>query len=67
MTANDIRDMQSLAPDEQVIIFSLVRSFMKGREQQTDAQKWFAEERSRMVKENPMSMEEIDRIIHESA
>ena len=40
MTVNDIRDMQSLAPDEQVII--LVRSFMKGREQQTDAQKWFA-------------------------
>ena len=67
MTANDIKDMQSLAPDEQVIIFSLVRSFKSGREKKTEAQKWFSATRSRMVSENPMSMEEIDRIIHEGA
>ena len=65
VTATDIRNIQALMPDEQVLVFSMVDSFLKGKGSQTDAQRWFHETRDRMVAENPLTPEEIDRIIHE--
>jgi hypothetical protein len=65
VSPKDIRDIESLRPDEQKLVISLVHSLLEKRETQTEAQKWFAAEREQCVNSNPMSMEEIDKIIHE--
>ena len=65
VTATDIRNIQSLPQEDQTLVFSLVDSLLKGNGLKTDAQRWFQETRESMVNENPLSMEEIDRIIHE--
>ena len=39
--------------------------FFDKSDKKTDAQKWFSDARTRMVSANPMTMEAIDRIIHE--
>lgn len=64
VTARDIKDIQALQPDEQVLVLSLVKSFVNSRGKRNDAQNRLARMREKYVADNPMSMEEIDNIIH---
>lgn len=64
ISAQDIRDIASLQPEEQTVVLSLVKSFKLSVEQNED-QKKLAEIRAKHLATNPMTMEEIDRIIHE--
>lgn len=65
ITAADIRNIQALPQEDQALVFNLVDSLLKGNGVKTDAQRWFHETRDNMVNENPLTMEEIDMIIHE--
>lgn len=65
VTARDISDIQSLQPDEQVLVLSLVKSFINSRGERNSDQERLATMREKYLAQNPMSMEEIDRIIHE--
>lgn len=65
VSAKDINDIQSLKPEEQIVVLSLVRSFMGAEDKMNDAQKRLLNMRNKYVAENPMTMEEIDEIIHE--
>lgn len=65
VTARDIKDIQALQPDEQVLVLSLVKSFINSRGKRNDAQNQLEKMREKYVASNPMSMEEIDKIIHE--
>lgn len=65
ISPQDMQDIESLRPEEQNLVFSLVRSMIANQDVQTEAQKRFAMEREKYVNSNPMSMEEIDKIIHE--
>ncbi len=65
VTARDISDIQALQPDEQVLVLSLVRSFINSRDNKNDAQIKLARMREKYVAKNPMDMEEIDKEIHE--
>lgn len=65
VTARDINDIQSLQPDEQVLVLSLVKSFINSRGERNSDQERLATMREKYLAQNPMSMEEIDRIIHE--
>lgn len=64
VTARDIKDIQALQPDEQVLVLSLVKSFINSRGKRNDAQNRLAKMREKYVTSNPMSMDEIDQIIH---
>lgn len=64
VTARDIKDIQALEPDEQVLVLSLVKSFINSRGKRNDAQNRLAKMREKYVTSNPMSMGEIDKIIH---
>lgn len=64
ISAQDIRDIASLQPEEQTVVLSLVKSFKLCSEQNED-QKRLAEIRAKHLDNNPMTMEEIDKIIHE--
>lgn len=63
--ARDISDIQSLQPDEQVLVLSLVKSFINSRGERNSDQEKLATMREKYLAQNLMSMEEIDRIIHE--
>lgn len=64
VTARDISDIQALQPDEQVLVLSLVRSFMNTRDKKNEDQDKLAKMRKKYVSDNPMSMDEIDKVIH---
>lgn len=66
VTQKVVNDINSLKPDEQILVFSLVNSLKKRNEKKTEAQIHFAEE-CRKYEDRDMSMEEIDQIIHEEA
>lgn len=63
VTARDISDIQALQPDEQVLVLSLVRSFINTRDKKNDDQDKLAKMREKYVSENPMGMDEIDKVI----
>lgn len=65
VTARDINDIQALEPDEQVLVLSLVKSFINSKGRKNEEQIRLAEMREKYVKNNPMTMEEIDKVIHE--
>ncbi|MCM1180357.1 MAG: hypothetical protein NC347_08890 [Clostridium sp.] len=65
VTARDINDIQALEPDEQVLVLSLVKSFINSKGRKSEEQIRLAEMREKYVKNNPMTMEEIDKVIHE--
>ena len=64
ITADAVRDINALQPEEQVLVMSMVNSFKKQGRKKTSAQIQFEEECSRYQGCN-MSMDEIDAIIHE--
>ncbi len=65
VTARDINDIQALQPEEQVLVLSLVKSFINSKGRKNEEQKRLAEMREKYLKNNPMTMEEIDKAIHE--
>ncbi|MCM1159105.1 MAG: hypothetical protein NC300_02440 [Bacteroidales bacterium] len=65
VTARDINDIQALEPDEQVLVLSLVKSFINSKGRKNEEQTRLAKMREKYVKSNPMTMEEIDKVIHE--
>lgn len=65
VTARDINDIQALEPDEQVLVLSLVKSFINSKGRKNEEQIRLVEMREKYVKRNPMTMEEIDKVIHE--
>ena len=65
VTARVINDIQALHPDEQVLVLSLVKSFINSRDKRNDAQSKLAQMREKYVADNPMSMDEINKEIHE--
>ena len=66
LSTQEIYDIQKLNPDEQNVIFSLIRCFLSSKKEKNDAQIFLATAREKHLETNPMTMEEIDRIIHES-
>ncbi len=66
ISAQDIYDIQKLDPEEQNVVFSLVKSFLLSKENKNEAQQFLANTRKKYINTNPMTMEEIDKIIHES-
>lgn len=65
LSVQDIYDIQKLDLEEQNVIFSLVRSFLVSKEDKNEAQKFLADTRKKYLDKNPMTMEEIDKIIHD--
>lgn len=65
VTARDISDIQALQPDEQVLVLSLVKSFINSRDKRNDAQNKLAQMREKYLTDNPMGMDEINKEIHE--
>lgn len=63
VTARDIKDIQALKPDEQVLVLSLVKSFARSPENANEDQKRLARMRQKYVEKNPMTMDEINSII----
>lgn len=64
LTEKEIRTIQELLPEEQSVVMSLVNSFKKTKEM-NEMQKFLKQARSECMLVNPMSMEEIDKVIHE--
>ena len=64
-TARDINDVQALKPDEQVLLLSLVKSFVRLPENTNEDQKRLARMRQKYVENNPMTMDEINSVIEE--
>ncbi|MDD2971224.1 MAG: hypothetical protein PHE02_03735 [Lachnospiraceae bacterium] len=56
--------LSSLMPEEQVVVISLARSMVKSRNKKTTARQQFETECKKYTDRN-MTMEEIDKIIHE--
>ena len=63
VTARDINDIQALKPDEQVLVLSLVKSFVKSPENTNEDQKRLARMRQNYFEKNPMTMDEINSVI----
>lgn len=63
VTTRDINDIQALKPDEQVLVLSLVRSFINSRDKINEDQERLAQMRQKYATKNPMTMDEIDAVI----
>ena len=63
VSAELVRDIESLKPDELTLVLSMIKSFINQKDR-TEAQKQFEIEREK-YKDRRMTMEEIDKIIHE--
>ncbi|MBR2275099.1 MAG: hypothetical protein IJ873_03435 [Lachnospiraceae bacterium] len=63
VSAEMVRDIESLKPDELTLVLSMIKSFINQKDR-TEAQKQFEIEREK-YKDRRMTMEEIDKIIHE--
>ena len=63
VTTRDINDIQALKPYEQVLVLSLVRSFINSRDKINEDQERLAQMRQKYVTKNPMTMDEIDAVI----
>ena len=64
ITENEIKTIQELLPEEQEVVMSLVNSFKKPKKM-NDMQKILKKARQECLSKNPMTMEEIDSIIHD--
>ena len=65
ISASVMNDINSLQPEDQTVVFSLVKSLVMRETYRTEAQKRFEEE-CRRYEGRQMSMDEIDAIISES-
>lgn len=63
-TADNRAIFEELNSDEMDMVVSFAVSLVNGRREHTDAYNRFQEIRKKMTERNPMTMDEIDRIIH---
>lgn len=64
LTEKEIEDIQGLNPEEQSVVMSLVNS-LKNAKTKNEMQHFLEQTRRECLLTNAMSMEEIDRVIHE--
>lgn len=64
VSAEVLRDLNSLQPDEQTLVLSLVKSLNRNAVKKTEAQIQFEKECRKYEGKN-MTMQEIDQIIHD--
>ena len=64
MAANALQILEELDHSEMEMVMSLASSLIKNRREHTDDYYRFQQIRNKMTEKNPMSMDEIDRIIH---
>lgn len=66
ITAEAINEINSLEPNEQTVVLSLVKGFLLRKERRTKAQEQFAEE-CKKYEDKQLTMDEINAILHEEA
>ena len=64
LTEKEIEDIQRLDPEEQSVVMSLVNSF-KNAKAKNEMQQFLEQARRECLLTNVMTMEEIDKVIHE--
>ena len=64
MVAEEYGVLEKLDNSEKEMVLNFASSLVRNRKGHTDEYYRFQEIRNKMTKRNPMSMEEIDRIIH---
>ena len=64
LTEKEIEDIQRLDPEEQLVVMSLVNSF-KNAKAKNEMQQFLEQARRECLLTNAMTMEEIDKVIHE--
>ena len=64
LTEKEIEAIQELMPEEQLVVMSLVNSF-KNSKAKNEMQIFLEQTRNDCLITNPMSMEEIDKVIHD--
>ena len=67
VSANVINDINSLQIDQQTVVLSLIRSLTNQKKYRTDAQIKFEDDCRIYDSREPLSMSEIDAMIHEEA
>lgn len=65
ISTKEMSIFENLKQDELVLVSSYAASIIKNRTPHTDAYYNFMNARNRMINKNPMSSDDIDRIIHE--
>ena len=65
ITTKERNIFDSLQSDELILVSNYASSLIRNRRPHTEAHEKFIQFRERMLKKNPMSSEEIDKIIHE--
>ena len=65
VSSSVLNDINRLQIDQQAVVLSLIKSFIKQEEKRTKAQIRFEEECKKYDARKPMSMSEIDAIIQE--
>lgn len=64
VSSNVLNDINALQIEQQAVVLSLIKSFIKQQERRTQAQIRFEEDCKRYDERQPLSMSEIDDIIH---
>lgn len=64
LTEKEIEDIQRLDPEERSVVMSLVNSF-KNAKAKNEMQQFLEQARRECLLTNAMTMEEIDKVIHE--
>ena len=65
VSSNILNDINALQIEQQTVVLSLIKSFIKQQERKTQAQMRFEEECKRYDARESMGLSEIDAIIHE--
>ena len=67
VAAEELQILEKLDHSEMEMVMSFASSLIRNRREHTEDHDRFQTIRDKMTKRNPMSMEEIDRIIHAEA
>ena len=65
--ADEFQILEKLEPSEKEMVMSFASSLVRNRQGHSDDYYRFQKIRNKMAERNPMSMDEIDRIIHSEA
>ena len=64
VAAKELRVLEKLDKPEMEMVMSFASSLINNRQDHSDAYYKFQDIRNKMTERNPMSMEEIDNVIH---
>ena len=67
IAADELQVLEKLDRSEMEMVMSFASSLVKNRQGHSEDYHRFQEIRKKMIERNPMSMEEIDKIIHSNA